>query len=227
MSEIQRWEVDNIISSKTHYKFEKGRYVLYEDHVAVVKAAVLAERERCHEIVASLHVEGMMVECYTEEVCEKISNAQVSVISGAQPTPAVTCGCPGGYAKVAEVPTSARPERKFKIGNQVTHRDSEKVRKIKNYYFCSENNEWKYDIGFYYVESELTFYIPPTPAELIPTLVEHEWVRGTTVTGESFEGYVIFNNGNTFGGVRILGFDYSTSPGYIKTLERCDPPEVK
>jgi len=37
------------------------------------------------------------------------------------------------------------PERKFKIGNQVTHRDSEKVRKIKNYYFSSEDNEWKYE----------------------------------------------------------------------------------
>jgi len=119
------------------------------------------------------------------------------------------------------------PERKFKIGNQVTHRDSKKVRKIKNYYFSSEDNEWKYDIGFYYVESELTLHVPPTPAELIPTLKEHEWVRGTTITGESFEGYVIFNNGNTFGGVRIIGFDYSTSPGYIKTIERCDKPEVK
>ena len=119
------------------------------------------------------------------------------------------------------------PERKFKIGNQVTHRDSKKVRKIKNYYFSSEDNEWKYDIGFYYVESELTLHVPPTPAELIPTLKEHEWVRGTTITGESFEGYVIFNNGNTFGGVRIIGFDYSTSPGYIKTIKRCDKPEVK
>ena len=122
---------------------------------------------------------------------------------------------------------SCTPERKFKIGNQVTHRDSKKVRKIKNYYFSSEDNEWKYDIGFYYVESELTLHVPPTPAELIPTLKEHEWVRGTTITGESFEGYVIFNNGNTFGGVRIIGFDYSTSPGYIKTIKRCDKPEVK
>jgi hypothetical protein len=55
MSEIQRWEVDNIISSKTHHKFEKGRYVLYTDHVKLVEAAVLAERERCLVIVENMH----------------------------------------------------------------------------------------------------------------------------------------------------------------------------
>ena len=111
--------------------------------------------------------------------------------------PVTTCGCPGGYAKVAEVPTSARPERKFKIGNQVTHRDSKKVRKIKNYYFSSEDNEWKYDIGFYYVESELTLHIAPTPAELIPTLVDrvrdmkHACIQAVQYVLDDYEEYEV------------------------------------
>ena len=89
------------------------------------------------------------------------------------------------------------PERKFKIGNQVTHRDSKKVRKIKNYYFSSEDNEWKYDIGFYYVESELTLYIAPTPAELIPTLVDrvrdmkHACIQAVQYVLDDYEEYEV------------------------------------
>jgi hypothetical protein len=213
MSDIPRYRMDLYEGESSN----KGLWVRHEDHVAAVEAAVLAERDRCHEIVASLHVDGMALECYTEEVCERISNAQVSVIGGALTPPAVTRGCPGGYAKVAEVPTSARPERKFKIGNQVTHRDSKKVRKIKNYYFSSENDEWKYDIGFYYVESELTLYVPPTPAELIPTLKEHEWVRFKAWSGKWKGPYAIYPNSShdsillSAGGYSLLFSDGTTS----------------
>jgi len=225
-------EIQHMVRTNSH-----AECVLYEDHVAAMQADLPQPKFKDGDRVTWKRMQGSRI--VESSIFRPYNNKYEYYIEGPgelylwedelelYAPPVTTCGCPGGYPKVAEVPTSARPERKFKIGNQVTHRDSEKVRKIKNYYFSSEDNEWKYDIGFYYVESELTFYIPPTPAELIPTLVEHEWVRGTTVTGESFEGYVIFNNGNTFGGVRILGFDYSTSPGYIKTLERCDPPEVK
>ena len=127
------------------------------------------------------------------------------------------------------------PDSKFKIGDRVLLAEQPEVLVITGILSSqSVASDWSYDVctttGMPVTRvsaSRLDLYVPPTPAELIPTLVEHEWVRGTTVTGESFEGYVIFNNGNTFGGVRILGFDYSTSPGYIKTIERCDAPEVK
>jgi hypothetical protein len=126
---------------------------------------------------------------------------------------------------------SRSPEPKFKIGNQVTHMDSKKVRKIKNYYFSLEDNEWKYDIGFYYVESELTLYVPPTPAELIPTLKEHEWVQGTYVTGTKFEGYVYrvpldpYYPGTIWAGRTVLKFNGRVNDG-IATIERCEAPEV-
>ena len=121
------------------------------------------------------------------------------------------------------------PEPKFKVGDQVTHRDSKKVRKIKNYYFSSEDNEWKYDIGFYYVESELTLYIAPTPAKLIPTLKKHEWVRGTYKTGTAFGPCTTYFNeiGAMFAGDNHLIHWTGKISDELATLERCDPPEVK
>ena len=121
------------------------------------------------------------------------------------------------------------PERKFKIGNQVTHRDSKKVRKIKNYYFSSEDNEWKYDIGFYYVESELTLYVPPTPAELIPILKEHEWVRGEWNNGRSFGPYSTYLNatGALLAGGFLLRWSNHKIESDVRSIERCDPPEVE
>ncbi len=207
MSKIQRWEVG--FSQMNEH--DQGEFITWNDHVAAMQAARPQPKFKVGDRVRWGKDLGTVTEPEREPDYITINwddgNYGTVIFSDLEliAPPVTTCGCPGGYAKVAEVPTSARPERKFKIGNQVTHRDSKKVRKIKNYYFSSEDNEWKYDIGFYYVESELTLHVPPTPAELIPTLKEHEWVRGTTITGESFEGYVIFNNGNTFGGVRIIG----------------------
>jgi hypothetical protein len=112
----------------------------------------------------------------------------------------------------------------------VTHRDSEKVRKIKNYYFSSEDNEWKYDIGFYYVESELTLHVPPTPAELIPTLKEHEWVRGTYKTGIAFGPCSVYYNeiGAMFAGDNnLIHWNTGRISDELATIERCDAPEVK
>ena len=145
------------------------------------------------------------------------------------------------YSEVRDLVDSAGPhfyrypQPKFKIWDRVRLDEQPEILVITGIMGSqSVASDWSYDLcttaGVLVTRvsaSRIDLYVPPTPAELIPTLVEHEWVRGTTVTGESFEGYVIFNNGNTFGGVRILGFDYSTSPGYIKTIERCDAPEVK
>ena len=184
MSEIQRWEVG--FSQMNEH--DQGEFVTWNDHCAALKAArnelpdvgswtpeakfKVGDRVRWGKDL------GTVTEPEREPDYITINwddgNYGTVIFSDLEliAPPVTTCGCPGGYSKVAEVPTSARPERKFKIGNQVTHRDSKKVRKIKNYYFSSEDNEWKYDIGFYYVESELTLYIAPTPAELIPTLVD-------------------------------------------------------
>ena len=184
MSEIQRWEVG--FSQMNEH--DQGEFVTWNDHCAALKAArnelpdvgswtpeakfKVGDRVRWGKDL------GTVTEPEREPDYITINwddgNYGTVIFSDLEliAPPVTTCGCPGGYAKVAEVPTSARPERKFKIGNQVTHRDSKKVRKIKNYYFSSEDNEWKYDIGFYYVESELTLHIAPTPAELIPTLVD-------------------------------------------------------
>jgi hypothetical protein len=132
----------------------------------------------------------------------------------------------------AEGGVTIHPQPKFKIGNQVTLRDSGKVRKIKNYYFSSENNEWKYDVGFHYVESNLTLYIPPTPAELIPTLREHEWVRfRVSTSGRLFTSTTYFDgDGSLCADDYQLRGSHAKSTGYnvnIESIERCDAPEVK
>ena len=240
MSEIQRWEVG--FSQMNEH--DQGEFVTWNDHCAALKAArnelpdvgswtpeakfKVGDRVRWGKDL------GTVTEPEREPDYITINwddgNYGTVIFSDLEliAPPVTTCGCPGGYSKVAEVPTSARPERKFKIGNQVTHRDSKKVRKIKNYYFSSEDNEWKYDIGFYYVESELTLYTPPTPAELIPTLKEHEWVRVTTTYNEkAFEGTVFFAHGAIMVGLNILAPNDSPPNPSITSIERCDAPEVK
>ena len=76
----------------------------------------------------------------------------------------------------------------------------------------------------------LTLYVPPTPAELIPTLREHEWVQGTYVTGTKFEGYVYFVPlhsylGYVWAGRTSLNCNGRVNAG-IATIERCDAPLV-
>jgi len=73
-----------------------------------------------------------------------------------------------------------------------------------------------------------TLYVPPTPAELIPTLKEHEWVRLTTTYNEKpFEGTVFFAHGAIMVGLNILAPNDSPPNPSITSIERCDPPEVK
>ena len=241
MSEIQRWEVG--FSQMNEH--DQGEFVTWNDHCAALKAArnelpdvgswtpeakfKVGDRVRWGKDL------GTVTEPEREPDYITINwddgNYGTVIFSDLEliAPPVTTCGCPGGYSKVAEVPTSARPERKFKIGNQVTHRDSKKVRKIKNYYFSSEDNEWKYDIGFYYVESELTLYVPPTPAELIPILKEHEWVRGEWNNGRSFGPYSTYLNatGALLAGGFLLRWSNHKIESDVRSIERCDPPEVK
>jgi len=215
--EIQRWEVG--FSQMNEHS--QGEFITWNDHVAALKAARnelpdvgswspepkfkvgdrvvyfgyigTVETVTIYDAVAF----GSPLVNYLIELDDGSLRIVVEWELTLYAPPVTTCGCPGGYSKVAEVPTSARPERKFKIGNQVTHRDSKKVRKIKNYYFSSEDNEWKYDIGFYYVESELTLYIAPTPAELIPTLVDrvrdmkHACIQAVQYVLDDYEEYEV------------------------------------
>ena len=217
MNEIQRWEVG--FSQMNEHS--QGEFITWNDHVAALKAARnelpdvgswspepkfkvrdrvvyfgyigTVETVTIYDAVAF----GSPLVNYLIELDDGSLRIVVEWELTLYAPPVTTCGCPGGYSKVAEVPTSARPERKFKIGNQVTHRDSKKVRKIKNYYFSSEDNEWKYDIGFYYVESELTLYIAPTPAELIPTLVDrvrdmkHACIQAVQYVLDDYEEYEV------------------------------------
>ena len=59
MSDIQRWTPELVrYFNKVGpclAKHEIGSYVLWTDHVESVQAAVLAERERCLEIVENIH----------------------------------------------------------------------------------------------------------------------------------------------------------------------------
>jgi hypothetical protein len=65
---------------------------------------------------------------------------------------------------------------------------------------------------------------------LIPTLKEHEWVRGTYKTGIAFGPYSVYYNEI---GAKMAGDNYLIhwNTGKIldelATIERCDPPEVK
>jgi len=52
MTEIPRYRMTNNLGELDN---ENGSWIKYEDHVAAVQAAVLAERVRCLEIVENIH----------------------------------------------------------------------------------------------------------------------------------------------------------------------------
>jgi len=236
MSEINRHRLYDSCMSPSR----EGAWVRYEDH-----AKLIAELEKEHTADVKL------VRFISFNLGKRWQAGAVGVggdnpgISGGSGT--IEANVTKGYlldgTEVsvenlgAEGGVTIHPQPKFKIGNQVTRRDSEKVRKIKNYYFSSEDNEWKYDIGLYYFESELTLYIPPTPAELssnpcelIPTLKEHDWVRGTYKTGIAFGPCSVYYNeiGAMFAGDNhLIHWDTGKISDELATLERCEAPEVK
>ena len=74
--------------------------------------------------------------------------------------------------------------------------------------------------------------MPPTPAELIPTLVEHEWVRGTMFTSASVykntfgpSTTYLWLSGMWVGHVFLKDVEGRVGNG-IETIERCDAPAV-
>ena len=52
MSEIQRYRIG--LYERSVMKYADGAWVRYEDHVAAVQAAVIAERERCLVIIENI-----------------------------------------------------------------------------------------------------------------------------------------------------------------------------
>jgi len=126
------------------------------------------------------------------------------------------------------------PEAKFKVGDRVTHRDgSIGVVKFVNLFEhgTSFDVQWHtpLEICGTHPGKNLTFYVPPTPAELIPILKEHEWVRGTYKTGTTFGPYSVYYNEI---GAKMAGDNYLIhwNTGKIldelATIERCDAPAV-
>ena len=79
-------------------------------------------------------------------------------------------------------------------------------------------------------QKHLTHRVPPTPAELIPTLREHEWVRGTyKKTGIAFGPCTVYYNeiGAMFAGDNnLIHWDTGKILDTLATLERCDAPVV-
>jgi hypothetical protein len=72
----------------------------------------------------------------------------------------------------------------------------------------------------------------PTPAELIPTLKEHEWVWFKALSGKWEGPYAIYPNSShdsillSAGGYSLLFSDGTTSTA-ITEIKRCEAPEVK
>jgi len=132
-----------------------------------------------------------------------------------------------------------RPEPKFKLGDRVLLDDKSEFLVVASRFSCG-SLDWLYDLSTVSGKpvtrvsaSRIKLYVPPTPAELIPTLKEHEWVQGTLLTeGSLYKNTFgpgttyIWESGLWVGNVFLCDVRGFTS-GAIETIERCNPPEVK
>jgi len=125
---------------------------------------------------------------------------------------------------------AAHPEAKFKVGDVVVTALKTTPWTIVSMQYNKVNEEWYYRSSSYRLERECNVYLytPPTPAELIPTLVEHEWVRWTDRFNKTYGPVSLYKYGGELWGrgCPIKMSDGSAS-GNITSIERCDPPEVK
>ena len=127
------------------------------------------------------------------------------------------------------------PEPKFKVGDRVVTRLETYPWVIATADYVVEDGDWYYRSDHYRAEHEalLDLYVPPTPAELIPTLKQHEWVRGT-YDGREFPAsatYVVSQMGSNrrplYAGDLLIRYPNGTACGSVESIERCDAPEVK
>jgi len=229
MSEIPRWtpkyltswEESGAMSPAVH-----GGYVDYTDHVAAMQAArpqpmfKVGDRVICDKMLGIGTVDVVMYRDYNNkyeyyfEGRGEFSLWEFEIISYVPPA----------------------PKPKFKIGDRVTHWDgSIGVVKFVNLFEhgTSFDVQWHtpIEIGGTHRGKNLTLYVPPTPAKLIPTLKEHEWVRGTyKSTGIAFGPYTVYFNeiGAMFAGDNnLIHWNTGKISDELATLERCDAPEVK
>ena len=123
------------------------------------------------------------------------------------------------------------PEPKFKAGDRV--RNDMFIGTVTSIetYDDQDNEFWvSWDEGG---QSQcdsrtLTLYVAPTPTELIPTLKEHEWVRGTYKTGTAFGPCTTYYNeigAMSAGNNHLIHWDTGKISDELATIERCDPPE--
>jgi len=132
------------------------------------------------------------------------------------------------------------PDPKFKIGDRVLLDEQPEVLVITGILSSqSVASDWSYDLcttGMPVTRvsaSRIDLYIPPTPAELIPTLVEHEWVQGTVIQGVSRykntfgpSTTYLWLSGMWVGHVFLKDVEGRVGNG-IETIERCDAQGVK
>jgi hypothetical protein len=128
------------------------------------------------------------------------------------------------------------PEAEFKVGDRVLLDDKSEFLIVASRFSCG-SLDWLYDLSTVSGKpvtrvsaSRIKLYVPPTPAELIPTLKEHEWVRGTYKTGIAFGPYSVYYNeiGAMFAGDNnLIHWNTGRISDELATLERCDAPEVK
>ena len=128
---------------------------------------------------------------------------------------------------------AAQPEPKFKVGDRVVTKLTTKPWTITTADYVPKWKDWYYEgkgEGEEGYETDIDLYVAPTPAELIPTLKEHEWVRGTYKTGTAFGPYSVYYNeigAKMAGDNYLVHWDTGKILDELATLERCDPPEVK
>ena len=128
------------------------------------------------------------------------------------------------------------PEPKFKIGDRVywdkdlgtVAEPDEKLSPCQEPLYVNVN--WD-DGNFGTVRSsDLSLCVPPSPAELIPTLKEHEWVRGTYKTKTAFGPFSVYYDeigAKMAGDNYLIHWNTGAILDTLATLERCDAPEVK
>jgi len=157
----------------------------------------------------------------------------------------------GGYVDYSDHVAAMQavlPQPKFKVGDRVLWgKDLGTVTEPERE---SDRVAVSWDDGDYSTVrlSDLNLYVPPvttcgcpggyvkkatapTPVEIIPTLVEHEWVRGTYKgTGIAFGPCTVYYNeiGAMFAGDNnLIHWNTGKISDELATLERCDAPEVK
>jgi len=222
MIEIPRYRMINSLGYQDN---ENGLWVRYEDHVAAVQAARSQPKFRVGDRVRNDMFIGTVtsIETYDDQEDE----FWVSWDKGGQSQ------CDSRTLTLYVVPI---PDPKFKIGDRVLLDEQPEVLVITGILSSqSVASDWSYDVctttGMPVTRvssSRLDLYTPPTPAELIPTLKEHEWVRGTCNGGLStFEGAVYSDGKALRAGIQILRYENLEISPYIGTIERCDAPEVK